>query len=95
MRPLSPTEGPRGRPVGVLWQRCLIPPLPRISGAEAVRALERGGFIRVGQKGSHVKLRNGAGRVVIVPMHAELAAGTLRSIIRQAGLTVEAFLDLL
>jgi predicted RNA binding protein YcfA (HicA-like mRNA interferase family) len=44
---------------------------------------------------AHLKLRNDAGRTAIVPMHRELARGTLRSILRQAGLEVEAFIDLL
>ena len=69
--------------------------LPRISGADAERALRGAGFVRVSQKGSHVKLRNDAGRTVINPMHPELASGTLRSIIRQAGLTVDEFTALL
>jgi predicted RNA binding protein YcfA (HicA-like mRNA interferase family) len=47
------------------------------------------------QRGSHVKLRNAAGRTVIVPLHRELALGTLRSILRQAGLSVDEFADLL
>jgi predicted RNA binding protein YcfA (HicA-like mRNA interferase family) len=42
-----------------------------------------------------VKLRGSVGKTVIVPLHRELARGTLRSILRQADLTVEAFLDLL
>ncbi len=41
------------------------------------------------QRGSHVKLRNEDGRTVIVPLHDELARGTLASILRQAGLTRE------
>jgi predicted RNA binding protein YcfA (HicA-like mRNA interferase family) len=69
--------------------------LPRVSGDDVCRALGRIGFVRVGQKGSHVKLRNPGGRTVIIPMHRELAEGTLRSIIRQAGLTVEEFTSLL
>jgi predicted RNA binding protein YcfA (HicA-like mRNA interferase family) len=69
--------------------------LPVVSGAVAVAALGRIGFRQVSQKGSHVKLRHGDGRTVIVPMHRELAVGTLRSIIRQAGLTVAAFEQLL
>jgi predicted RNA binding protein YcfA (HicA-like mRNA interferase family) len=51
------------------------------------RALERGGFIQVSQRGSHAKLRHPDGRVAIVPMHRELAAGTLASILRQARLS--------
>ncbi|MBA2460515.1 MAG: type II toxin-antitoxin system HicA family toxin [Actinobacteria bacterium] len=72
-----------------------MPPLPILSGRQAVRALERIGFRTTSQRRSHVKLRNDAGRVVIVPLHRELAHGTLRSIIRQAGLSREAFLELL
>lgn len=72
-----------------------MPPIPTVSGAEAVRALERAGFLPVSQRGSHVKLRQADGRTVIVPMHRELAVGTLRSILRQGGLTVEQFIALL
>jgi predicted RNA binding protein YcfA (HicA-like mRNA interferase family) len=66
-----------------------------VSGADVVRALGRVGFVHVSQRGSHVKLRFETGRVVIVPMHRELKAGTLRSIIRQSGLGVDAFVELL
>ena len=62
--------------------------LPRVSGAEVVRALERAGFGFRSQRGSHCKLRHADGRTAIVPMHRELAPGTLRSIVRQAGLSV-------
>lgn len=48
-------------------------------------------LIRVSQRGSHAKLRNGV-RTAIVPLHKELAPGTLRSIIRQADISVEEFL---
>ncbi len=65
----------------------MSPRLPRLSGAETVRALERAGFAVVAQRGSHRKLRHPDGRVVIVPMHRELASGTLASILRQAGLS--------
>ncbi len=72
-----------------------MPPIPTVSGAEAVRALERAGFLPVSQRGSHVKLHHADGRTVIVPMHREVAVGTLRSILRQGGLTVEQFIALL
>jgi predicted RNA binding protein YcfA (HicA-like mRNA interferase family) len=68
---------------------------PRVSGKDVVRALSRVGFVFVSQRGSHVKLRNAAGRTVIVPMHSEIATGTLRSILRQAGLSLAEFLELL
>ncbi len=49
----------------------------------------------MGQRGSHVKLRHADGRTVIVPMHRELARGTLRSIFRQADFSAEEFAELL
>jgi predicted RNA binding protein YcfA (HicA-like mRNA interferase family) len=59
------------------------------SGAEVVAALRRLGFERIGQRGSHVKMRHSDGRVAIVPMHDELARGTFASILRQAHVTAE------
>ncbi len=69
--------------------------LPHVSGAEVVRALEHAGFAFRSQRGSHRKLRHADGRTVIVPMHRELAPGTLRSILKQAGLSVTELRDLL
>jgi predicted RNA binding protein YcfA (HicA-like mRNA interferase family) len=65
--------------------------LPVVSGRQAIRALQKLGFEEVSQRGSHVKLRNEIGRTTIVPLHDELARGTLRSILRQAAITVEDF----
>lgn len=73
----------------------MSPALPVVSGFETVRALGRAGYLQVSQRGSHVKLRDVDGHVVIVPLHPELAPGTLRSILRQANLTVEGFLEFL
>ena len=65
--------------------------LPRdISGTEAVRALERLGFPVVRQAGSHVRLALG-GRCVTVLLHTNLSIGTLQSILRQAGATLDEF----
>lgn len=58
------------------------------SGAEVVRVLRGLGFEEVGQKGSHLKMRK-ENRTVIIPMHDELRIGTLRSILRQAGLSMK------
>ncbi len=69
----------------------MSPALPVLSGVEAIRVLERAGFAQVSRRGSHAKLRGTSGRVVIVPLHDQLARGTLRSIVRQAGLSVEEF----
>ena len=65
---------------------------------EVKRKLEAAGFVEVGQKGSHVKFAKttDAGTLTAtVPHHKVVAAGTLRSIIRQAGLTVDEFRALL
>lgn len=73
----------------------MTPALPVVSGAEVVRALGKAGFEHVGQRGSHVKVRHADGRTVIVPMHRELARGTLRSILRQADFSADEFRELL
>jgi predicted RNA binding protein YcfA (HicA-like mRNA interferase family) len=67
-----------------------MPELPRISGREAIRAFERLGFRQVRQKGSHVVLRR-ENKGCVIPLHDSLALGTLRSAIKQAGITVEDF----
>lgn len=72
--------------------------LPRLSGYDVMKALERAGFRIQSQRGSHVKLRGsvkGQMRTVIVPLHNELAPGTLRSVLRQAALDTEELLVLL
>ena len=71
------------------------PRLPVVSGAAVSKALQLRGFEVVSQKGSHRKLCNAEGRTVIVPLHSSVAPGTLRSIVRQGGLTAEEFMDLL
>ena len=69
-----------------------MPKLPRISGDEAIKVLQSLGFNFVRQKGSHVVLRrNNFG--CVIPLHKELAIGTLRSAIRQAGITPEEFIS--
>ena len=60
--------------------------LPVVSGDEVCRTLTRAGFSHRSQKGSHVKMKHPDGRNVVVPLHRELALGTLRSILTQAGL---------
>lgn len=68
-----------------------MPKLPRISGAEAVKVLEKLGFVVARQKGSHVVLRRGASGCVI-PLHRELKVGTLAGALRQAGVTADEFI---
>jgi predicted RNA binding protein YcfA (HicA-like mRNA interferase family) len=73
-----------------------MPKLPRISGVRAVRAFERLGFLQVRQTGSHVVLRKRmpAGDVgCVVPLHRELAVGTLSGILKLARVSPEEFID--
>ena len=67
--------------------------LPTISGYDAIRALTKVGFEIKRREGSHVVLQKGI-IVLSVPLHKTLKRGTLRAIIRQAGLTVEEFVRL-
>lgn len=71
--------------------------LPVVSGRDVVKVLAKVGFVFDRQKGSHMILRQETSpfRRLTVPDHNEVAKGTLRSIIRQAGLTVDEFVDLL
>jgi predicted RNA binding protein YcfA (HicA-like mRNA interferase family) len=70
--------------------------LPIISGRECMKALEKVGFNFQRQKGSHISLiRQEPFALVVVPYHKELDRGTLRAIIRRAGLSVEEFVALL
>lgn len=67
--------------------------LPRLSGQDAVRVFCTFGYQVVRQRGSHVRLRDPTGRrrPLTVPAHRELKTGTLRRLVRDAGLTVEEF----
>jgi len=70
--------------------------LPRISGRECVKVLEKAAFIFRRQKGSHITLtRKEPYAQVIVPDHKELGKGILRSLIRETGLSVDEFIRLL
>jgi predicted RNA binding protein YcfA (HicA-like mRNA interferase family) len=73
-----------------------MPRLRRVSGRETIRALERLGFEQVRQRGGHVVLRKQTpeGAVgCVVPLHRELAIGTLRGILRQARVTPDEFME--
>lgn len=66
--------------------------LPSISGERAVRAFQNAGWIKDRQHGSHVILiKPGHPASLSVPQHRELAPGTLRALIRRAGMSVEGF----
>ena len=68
--------------------------LPVLSGKELIQALENGGFQVVRQKGSHVSLQKGTYKTV-VPLHNELAKGTLIGILKQCGLSREDLIELI
>lgn len=70
--------------------------LGNISGKETAKAFEKAGWIPLGQVGSHLVMVKPGVRVNLsIPQHKELSAGTLRALIRNAGMTVEEFLQLL
>ena len=70
--------------------------LGNISGTDAVKAFQKAGWQIVGQVGSHVVMSRPGVRVNLsIPQHKELSVGTLRALIRNAGLSVEEFLKLL
>ena len=56
-----------------------------------INVLEKFGFQFISQKGSHMKYSNGV-KVVIIPNHDEIARGTLKSILNQAGIEIDDFL---
>jgi predicted RNA binding protein YcfA (HicA-like mRNA interferase family) len=73
-----------------------MPKLPRISSREAIRALKRLRFEEVRQTGSHLVLKRDTDDGVVgcvVPVHQELRVGTLSSILKQAQVTPEEFIE--
>jgi predicted RNA binding protein YcfA (HicA-like mRNA interferase family) len=79
-----------------------MPKLPRIKATEVIRVLEKLGFRKVRQKGSHVIMKKSMviseGETIeigcVVPMHSkDIAIGTLANILRQANISVEEFLE--
>lgn len=70
----------------------MTPKLPVVSGDDLIRALGKYGYSVVRQKGSHVRLRHPSDPQrlpVTVPLHPEIAFGTLRRILRDAGISVD------
>jgi predicted RNA binding protein YcfA (HicA-like mRNA interferase family) len=68
-----------------------MPPVPSVRGERVVRALERTGFKVARVTGSHYIMRHPDGRGTTVPVHAarDVAKGTLRGVLADAGITVE------
>ena len=73
-----------------------MPALPVLSGRKAVRAFEKLGWQVARQRGSHIiMVKDGENVTLSIPDHKEVAKGTLRSLIRAAGITVDEFTRLL
>ncbi len=68
----------------------MVAHLPVLSGEEMIRLLKKLGYDVIRQRGSHVRMRHPAGRdTLTVPLHKELAPGTLKAILNQAKTTIE------
>ncbi len=65
-----------------------MPKFPGLSGADLMTALEKLGFAKARQTGSHMIMRRGSAGCV-VPNHKELKVGTVNGILRQAGVSAE------
>jgi predicted RNA binding protein YcfA (HicA-like mRNA interferase family) len=69
--------------------------LPLLSGREICKALEKLGYVKVRQRGSHIRLKCPGRKSVTVPNYKEVSRGLLRKILRDAEITVEEFLKLI
>lgn len=70
---------------------------PILKPKQIIKTLSKQVFRKVSQRGSHAKYQNESNPVktVIIPMHSEIARGTLKSILEQANISLEKFLELL
>jgi predicted RNA binding protein YcfA (HicA-like mRNA interferase family) len=76
----------------------MSPKLPVVSGEDLIRALKKLGYQAIRQKGSHVRLYPPADSQRVpttVPLHDEVAKGTLKGILRDANITAEQLIELL
>ena len=72
-----------------------MPPLPVISGREAIRVCERDGWEHARTRGDHMMMiETGQRANLSIPAHKELDRGTLRKLISKAGLSVDEFISL-
>lgn len=73
-----------------------MPKLPRMSGQEALKVLQKLGFQQVRQRGSHAVLKRDTPEGPVgcsLPMHKELAVGTLSGVLKQGKVTLDEFLE--
>ncbi|MCK5661570.1 MAG: type II toxin-antitoxin system HicA family toxin [Methanosarcinales archaeon] len=69
-----------------------MPKLPSVSGKKTIKSLNKMGFIIVRQRGSHVFMQKGDARVT-VPLHDPIKKSTFKSILNQAGISLEEFME--
>ena len=71
--------------------------LPQLSGREIAKIFAKHGYLFDRQRGSHIILRSDKPpfRRLTIPDHKTVAPGTLRAILKQAGLTLQEFLEML
>jgi predicted RNA binding protein YcfA (HicA-like mRNA interferase family) len=73
----------------------MSPKLPVVSGAQLIKAFGKLGYYIRSQQGSHIHLRHPIHPPLTIPNHRDVARGTLRAILRQAGLSLDTFVELL
>ncbi|MBI3878299.1 MAG: type II toxin-antitoxin system HicA family toxin [Verrucomicrobia bacterium] len=72
----------------------MMPALPVLSGRKVVRVFQKLGWQIARQRGSHIiMVKDGEIATLSIPDHKEVARGTLRALIRTAGVTVEEFVS--
>lgn len=68
--------------------------IPVLPPSKVISTLKKFGFEKISQKGSHAKYKNfDTGKIYIIPMHYEVAKGTLKSILEQADIELDLFLE--
>lgn len=74
-----------------------MPKLPLLKATQLINGLQRAGFYKHGQSGSHLRMRHSDGRMIIIPVHKgrDLRKGTLKAILRDAEITVEQLIKLI
>ncbi len=73
-----------------------MPKLPLVSALELERAFKRLGFIKISQKGSHIKMQDNTGRIAIIPNHKQIKPGTLKKgLLNPLGISVDELIEVL
>lgn len=73
-----------------------MPKIPLISAKEAIKAFKKIGFSIISQKGSHIKMQDNKGRIIIIPNHKQIKKGTLKKgILNPLNISVDELIKLL